>query len=417
MASRFIVGLDIGTSTTKVAVAELRNEKIILKELYKEPSAGLRHGAVCDLAEAVPSVSRALERVKKLGRGVLRRVYANIGTPQIKVQHSKGIVAVSRADNEIYQDDIDRAIKASETVINLAPNRMIIHNVQKEFIVDGVPDITNPLGLSGSRLEVGSVIIDAFTPHIKSIMRVIELSGGETATLVFNPLADVASCLSKNQKELGVAVVDIGFGTTSLAVYEENKLVGVQIFPVGAGNITNDLAVGLRISVSAAESIKLQYGFAIASEVGSKETVELKKFVPDAKGTISRRFISDIIESRLAEILEFVNNELKLMGKAGHLAGGVVFVGGGSKMPGLTELASQELKLSSQIGFANGISKWTKEGEMSMDESLEDPEFATSLGLLLGGIEHEGWEPREKESLSAIFSSKGLKGIFRSFLP
>ena len=416
MASRFIVGLDIGTATAKVAVAELRNGKIILRELYKEPTAGLRHGAVCDLAEAVPAVSRTLEGVRKLGRGALRKIFANIGTPQIKVQHSKGIVAVSRADNEIYQDDIDRAIKASEAV-NLSPNRMIIHNITKEYIVDGVPDIANPLGLSGSRLEVGSVIIDAFAPHVKSIMRAIELSGGEIGGLVFNPLADAASSLSKNQKELGVAIVDIGFGTTSLAVYEENKLIGVQIFPVGAGNLTNDLAVGLRIPVVAAENLKLQYGYAISSEVGSKEIVEFKKFIPDAKNTVSRRFVSEIIESRLAEILEFVNNELKLMGKAGHLAGGVVFVGGGSKMPGLTELAKQELKLSSQIGFANGIGKWAKEGEMSMDEYLEDPEFTTTLGLLLEGIRQEGWEPSEKESLSTIFSSKGLKGIFRSFLP
>lgn len=416
MASRFIVGLDIGTSTTKVAVAELRNGKIVLRELYKEPTAGLRHGAVCDLAEAVPAVSRALERTKKIGKGVLRTVYANIGTPQIKVQHSKGIVAVSRADNEIYQDDIDRAVKASEAV-NLAPNRMIIHNVTKEFVVDGVPDIANPLGLSGSRLEVNSVILDAFAPHVKSIMRLIELSGGEIGGLVFNPLADTTSALTKNQKELGVVLVDIGFGTTSLAVYEENKLSGVQIFPVGAGNITNDLAVGLRISVAAAENLKLQYGYAISSEVGSKEMVELKKFAPEAKNIISRRFVSEIIESRLAEILEFVNNELKLMGKAGRLAGGVVFTGGGAKMPGLTELAKQELKLTSQIGFASGVGKWAKEGESSMDEYLEDPEFVTSLGLLLWGMGHEGWQPREKEPLSAIFSSKGLKGIFRSFLP
>ncbi len=416
MASRFIIGLDIGTASTKIVAAELKNGKIILRHLYKEPTSGLRHGAVCDLAEAVPSVSRALEQVKKLGKGALGSVYANIGTPQIKAQHSRGIVAVSRADNEIYQDDIDRAIKASEAV-NLAPNRMIVHNVTKEFVVDGVPDIINPLGLSGSRLEVNSVIIDAFTPHVKSIMRLIELSGGEIGGLVFNPTSSARSALSKHQKELGVALVDIGFGTTSLAVYEENKLLGVHIFPVGAGNITNDLAVGLRIPVSAAENLKLQYGFAIASEVGAKETIELKKFAPEAKNVVSRRFVSEIIESRLAEILEFVNNELKLMGKVGRLAGGVVFTGGGAKMPGLTELAKQELRLTSQIGLAGEGSRWTKEGNISFDESLEDPEFVNSLGLLLWGMDREGWHTEEKKSFSALASWKGLKDLFRSFLP
>ncbi|MDO8504632.1 MAG: cell division protein FtsA [Candidatus Liptonbacteria bacterium] len=416
MGPRFIVGLDIGTASAKIAAAELKNGKIILRYLYKEPTAGLRHGAVCDLAEAVPSVSRALEQVKRLGKAGLRAVYANIGTPQIKAQNCHGIVAVSRADNEIYQDDIDRAIKASEAV-NLPPNRMVIHNVTREFVVDGVPDIGNPLGLSGNRLEVNSVIIDAFAPHVKNVMRLVELSGGDIGTVIFNPLAASRSALTKRQKELGVALVDIGFGTTSLAVYEENKLIGVQIFPVGAGNITNDLAVGLRIPVSAAENLKLQCGFAIASEVGSKENVELKKFVSGAKNIISRRFVSEIIESRLTEILEFVNNELKLMGKAGRLAGGVVFTGGGAKMPGLTELAKQELRLSSQIGFAGDVEKWAKEGDRVIDENMEDPEFATSIGLLLWGMDNEGWQPKEKEPFSSRVSWKGVKDIFRSFLP
>jgi len=416
MATRFIVGLDIGTSSTKVSVAELRNGKIILKALYKEPGAGLRHGAISDLAEAVPAVSRALEPIKKINKAALRAVYANIGTPQIKVQHSQGIVAVSRADNEIYQDDIDRAKKASEAV-TIAPNRIVIHNVTKEYVVDGVSDLMNPLGLSGNRLQVNSAIIDAFYPHVKSLQRAIELGGGEISTLVFNPLADAKAALSKHQKELGVVLVDIGFGTTSIAVYEENKLVGVQIFPVGAGNITNDIAVGLRIPVSSAENIKLQYGYSIASQVGSKEMVELGKFAQGAKGTVSRRFLAEIIESRLAEILEFVNNELKLWGKAGQLAGGVVFTGGGAKMPGLTELAKQELKLTSQIGFAGEPGKWSKEGESAFEEYLEDPEFVTSLGLLLWGVEEEGWQPRGEHSFSDVASWKGIKGIFRSFMP
>lgn len=414
MAARFIVGLDIGTSATKVSVAELRNGKIILRALYKETGAGLRHGAICDLAEAVPAVSRALSQVRLINKSALRKVYANIGTPQIKAQHSHGVVAVSRADNEIYQDDIDRAVKASETV-TLAPNRVVIHNITKEFVVDGVADITNPLGLSGSRLEANSVIIDAFNPHVKSLLRAIELGGGDVAALVFNPLAAGRAALTRHQKELGVALVDIGFGTTSMAVYEENKLVGVQIFPMGAGNITNDLAVGLRIPVTDAENLKLQYGYAIASEVGSKESVELSKFVPGAKNNVSRRFISEIIESRLAEILEFVNNELKLWGKAGQLAGGVVFTGGGSKMPGLPELAKKELKLASQIGFAGEPSKWEKEG--ALEEYLEDPEFATSLGLLLSGMDIEGWQPRGEHSFGEIASWKTLKGLFRSFMP
>ncbi|MDO8515872.1 MAG: cell division protein FtsA, partial [bacterium] len=165
MLSRFLVGLDIGTSSIKVAVAERRGQKIALRALFKEPSLGLRKGVLYDLAETVPAMSRSLEAVKKLSRQALRNVYINIGTPQIKVQHSRGIIAVARADNEIYADDIERAIKASEAV-SVSPNRLVIHNVTKEYIVDGVADILDPLGLTGTRLEVSSLVIDAFVPHV-----------------------------------------------------------------------------------------------------------------------------------------------------------------------------------------------------------------------------------------------------------
>ncbi len=416
MASRFIVGLDVGTSTIKVALGEFRNGKIILRALYKEPNSGLRKGAVCDLAEAVPALSRAVEPIRKINKSALRTIYSNISSPQARVQHQKGIIAVSRADNEIYQDDIDRAIKAAQAV-SLPPNRMLVDVVIKEYIVDGVSDITNPRGLSGNRLEVGAVLIDVFSPHGTSAGRLLELVGGERNFLLFGPLSTAKGTLSKHQKELGVVLVDIGFGTTSMAVYEENKLVGAQIFPVGSSNITNDLAVGLRIPVEAAENIKLQFGYAMSSEVNSRESFDIKKFAPETRGNISRRFVSEIIESRLAEILEFVNNELKLMGRAGRLAGGAIFVGGGSKLPGLTELARQELKLSCQIGFASVAEKLEKEGDIASTDLVEDPEFASSLGLLMSGIDKEGWTAKDEKGFSPGDIIKKMKSWFGNFIP
>ncbi len=410
MASHFLVGVDIGTATTKVAVVEDRGKQKILRALFKQPSAGLRRGAISDLPEAVPALMKTLEGARVISKSALKKVYVNLGTPQIKIQASRGIVAVSRVDNEIYQDDIDRAVKASQAV-NLAPNRMIVHTITREFVVDGVPDIGNPLGLSGGRLEVNSLIIDAFAPHVKSLMRLAEMAGGGIGGLVLNPLSSARAALSKNQKELGVVLVDIGFGTTSMAVYEDNKLLAAQIFPVGAGNVTNDLAVGLKIPVDAAEALKLHYGHAFARDVSAKDVVELKKFYPEARGTISRRFIAEIIESRLAEILEFGQNELKLLGKSGQLAGGAVFVGGGAKTPGLTELGKQELKLSSKIGFAN-CPEISEEGTVSQEEAMEDPEFVNVLGLVLSGGDIEGWWG------NADTSSFGkLRQLFQSLLP
>jgi len=407
MKGDFLVGLDIGTAHIKVAVAENRNGRPVLRALFKESSAGLKKGVLVDLAEASPAITRALAEAKKISKAALRKIYVNIGTPQIKTQSSRGIVAVSRADSEIYEDDVERAIKASQAV-NIGPNRMIIHNVTKEYIVDGVGDITDPLGLSGNRLEVSSLIIDAFAPHVKNVTRIVELSGGSVSGIVLTPLSEAKAALSKSQKDLGAVLIDIGFGTTSMCVYEENKLLGVNVFPVGAGNVTNDLAVGLKIPVQPAEALKIGYGYAVAKEVSTKESVELKKFAPDLKGVASRRFVAEIIESRLAEIFEFVNNDLRILGKAGELVGGAILVGGGAKLPGITELAKQELRLSSQIGFAM-TEEWTDEA-MNFSDYFEDPEFVNVLGLVLNGAEKEGWRENGKSSFA-------IKDIARYFLP
>lgn len=407
MTSRYIVGLDIGTATIKAAVAENQGGRPILRAVLKEPSAGIRKGAVIDVAEASAAIGRALHGVKKVAKPAVKSIYLNIGTTQAKAQQSHGIVAVSRADSEIYQDDIDRVIKASQAV-TVVPNRMVIHNVTREYVVDGVGDIIDPLGLSGNRLEVQSLVIDAFAPHVKSVMRVVELAGGRIGGMVFDPLVASRSALSRAQKDLGAVAIDIGFGTTAMSVFEENKLVGVAIFPVGAGNITNDLAVGLKIPVAAAENLKLHCGYAVAKEIGQKESVDMKKFSPESKGMISRRFVAEIIESRLAEIFEFVNNELRLLGKAGRLAGGVVLTGGGAKLPGLTELAKQELKLSSQVGLAMG-DEWGSTA--AFPEVFEDPEFVNALGLVLWGADKECWRPAERTPFL------GIRNIIRYFLP
>jgi len=408
MASHFITGLDTGTSSIKVAVAEIEEGRPSLRAVFKEPSSGFRRGAIVDLAEASQCISRALSNVKKLSKAAAKNIYVNIGTYQVKAKSSQGVVPVSRSDTEIYQDDIERALKASQAV-TVGPNRTVIHNVTREFIVDGVGDIMDPLGLAGSRLEVHSLIIDAFSPHIKSLTRAVELGGGEISGLVFGPLVASRSSLSKNQKDLGTALIDIGFGTTGLCVYEENKLIGLAKFPIGAGNISNDLAIGLRVSVAIAENLKLNYGYALAKEVSHKESIELKKFSPEAKGTVSRRFISEIIESRLAEIFELVNNELKLLGKSGQLPGGVVIVGGGAKLPGLTEIARAELKLSSQIGSALG-DEWQTKGD-NFAEILEDPEYATALGLILWGRDEE------KRGGKNYLSGFKIRNLIKYFVP
>ena len=383
MAQQYITGLDIGSSHIKAALGEVKKDnQLSLVKLFKTPCGGMRKGNIDDLGELTRSLNLMFAELKKISRNTLKNLFINVGGPDIHTQSSKGIVAVSRADGEIQQEDIDRAVQASQA-INLPPNRMVLPAIIREFVVDGVGDIRDPLGMVGSRLELNSLIIDAFSPSVKNLNKCVEMAGGSVGGLIFSPLAGAQAVLSKNQKDLGVAFVDIGFGTTSLCVYEENKLLHAAVFPLGSGNITNDLAIGLKTSLDAAEAVKLTFGSASPKGISGREQVDLKKIDPNARNSASRRFISDIIQVRLAEIFEFVNNELKLIGKARQLPIGVVLGGGGSKIPGLVDLAKDELELPAQIGIPDTSSLDVPSGEISFQ--AEDPEMVTAIGLLLWG--------------------------------
>ncbi len=408
-----ITGIDIGTSSVKVVIGEQVGGKIAVVHVAEESCGGLRRGAVMDIVEVSRTVSRVLADVKKISKAAAKNIFLSLGTPQVGMQVSRGIVAVSRADAEIYQDDVDRAVRASQAV-NLPQNRMIVHTLTREFIVDGVGDISNPLGLSGSRLEVQSVIIDAFSPHVKNLIRSVELAGGEIGGLVFAPLVGARAALSKRQRDLGVVLVDIGFGTTGMSVYEENRLVSAAKFPVGAGNISNDLAIGLKIPIDAAEDIKLEYGHALARDVNAKDLVDITKWVPDAKGPVSRRFIADIIESRLGEIFDLVNAELKAQRKYAELPGGAVVVGGGARMPGITDLVKQDMRLSAQVG-STLTEEWQDEGGV-FKEYLEDPEFVNAFGPVLQAADQSGWD-KGGGPVRGGSAMNRIKGVFRYFAP
>src|SRR3989338_6058097 len=305
----YIVGLDIGTNSIKCVVGEVgRDGKLSPVQVLKMPSGGLRKGIVDDISEATYSINNVLSEVRKISKNAPKNIYLSVGGADIKIQSSRGSIAVSRADNEIDKEDIDRAIEASRA-IPLPPNRMILHAITKEFVVDGVGDIQNPSGMMGNKLEVVSLIIDSFIPSVKNLTKCAETAGGSIAGLILTPIASARSVLTKNQKELGVALIDIGFGRTGLSVYEESKLVHAAILPVGSGNITNDLAIALKVPISVSETVKLSFGSAVAKDVSRREIVDLTKIDAKSKGLITKKFISEIIEARLAEIFEFVNNE------------------------------------------------------------------------------------------------------------
>lgn len=382
MAHSTVLGLDVGSQTIRAVIAEPSLDAMRILSTISRPSRGIRKGIVVDIDDASQAIGEVLQEARLFSRSSLRNVCVSMGAYDSHAQVSRGIVAVSRTNSEVYQDDIDRVIEASQAV-HLDQNRMLLHTVVREFTVDGVADIRSPLGMVGSRLEVSSIVVDAFKHHVKDLTKCVEVHGGSVSDLVFAPLASARSVLNKNQRDLGVVLIDLGALTTSIAVYEEDKLLHTAIFPVGASHITNDLAVALKIPVDVAEKVKLTHGFAVSREVPAKETIDLRTVDLSVSGAPLRRFVAEVIESRLQEIFDFVNGGLRSVQKAGRLPAGAVLVGGGAKLAGVAELARQELKLSTQIGLPvlSDLEMSTRE----LSELVDAPEYATVLGLILWG--------------------------------
>ena len=409
MAHPVVVGLDVGSQTIKAALLQIgKDGELLLRALIKGPSAGIRRGIVEDVRDATRALNDILLQLKPYDRDALKNIFLGVGSDDIKVHASRGIVAVSRADSEIHRDDIDRAIEASQA-IKLLPNRAILHSVIQEFIVDDVDAIRDPSGMVGSRLEVRSLIIDGFGPHVKNLTKCIETCGGRIAGYVCSPLASARAVLSKNQRELGTLLIDIGYGRTGFAVFEENQLLTTAVIPFGSGHVTNDVAVGLRSSVAVADHIKLSLGVALTKEAPARELVDLKKFDPALRGTVSRRFIAEIIERRFAEIFELIQSELKRIGRAGRLPGGAVITGGGSKIPALVDLASHELKLSAQLGIPDTTEFRVEESDLSL--RVDDTDLSCVVGLALSGAD------RLRGGRELLQNEPIWKRLLKHFLP
>ncbi len=405
--NHLITGLDVGSAQMKCVVAERRRDgNLSLLSVTKLPSAGVRKGVFVDV-EAATSVLRDLALdLKKISRKATQNVFVSMNTEHMRPRSSRGIAVVARADQEIQDDDVDRVNQASQAV-KLAPNYLALHNIIREYFVDEVGDILDPRGMTGNRLEVSTLILETFAPQVNLLLKTLGRVGFRVAGPIFNPLASAEAILSKRQKDLGVLLVDFGFGTTSLVAYEESKVVHARSIPVGSGYITNDIAIGLKTSVDVAEKLKVAFGSAISREVSRRDTVNLTDVDASAEGEVSRRFLAEIIEVRLAETLGFVQEELKTVGRDIQLPGGVVITGGGAKLANITDLVKQELKLPVQLGFPNvGIFDIMNPAH---EELLDDTEFSTAVGLVLWG---------SKQEESAFSNPVGaLKSFLKNLIP
>ena len=401
--SSIITGIDIGTETTRILVVQKKKEETGLEVLaqIEKPLSGIRKGVVVDVEGFSNQVRKCLDEIQELISQKISLVYVNIGGSHISCSSSHGEIAVSRADRKISQEDIERVVQAAQA-IDLPSNREILEAFPREFIIDKEKGIKEPSGMTGIRLEVELLLLIVFSPYLKNLTKAILNSDVQIGDIQTSPLAVQRAVLTPRQKELGVALIDIGAGTTGLSVFEEGDLIHSAVFPIGSANITNDIAIGLKCDIDIAERIKREFGSCLPLPKLSNEI----KIPNDSDPFVFRRKrLTEIIEARVSQIFEQVNKELKKVSRQKLLPAGIVLTGGGAKLPKIMELAKKELGLPVKKGVVTGFSNLR-----------EDSSLATVCGLVLRGVEiEEGETESGRRQLNGIFSK--IKKLFKVFIP
>ena len=408
---KLILGLDLGNQNFRLVLGTItKSGKPKILAALERPSAGLSKGSVVDFEDLTQALKETFGELKNIFKHSPKNVVINVSGPHSAIKTGRGVIAISRADGEISENDINQAIQKSQE-INLTANKTILHTIPREFTVDDLTGIKDPIGMHGIKLEVDSLIVEGFLPNIKTIRKCFNEINRRISELVFTPLAASRSSISKKQEEVGTAIVDLGAEITSLAVFEDGKILTAAVFPWGANHITHDIAICLKTSLDTAEKVKLAYGSAIPFDVSRRDTIDLSKISKEFTHEISRRYLAEIIEARLEEIFDFLNEELKKINRQGKLPGGVVLTGGGAKLPQIVDFVKNHLRLPARIGHPVNLDGEDTKGELL--ELIDDPAFAVATGLFLVGLDSLG---SEKITLSSPFLSK-LKKIAKIFLP
>ena len=398
MASNHLIsGLDIGTNNIKVLVAQETPQG--LKPIFQiqEKSRGVRRGVVVEVDLVSQILGEIFSKIKKEIGQKIEGVYVNVGGSHLFSFPSRGVISVSRADQRISEEDVSRVLQAAQ-IFSLPSNKEVFFTLPKEFIVDGEGGIKDPVGLKGVRLEAEILAVGGFSPYLNNLSQAVLNADLEILGMIPSAVASAQGVLTPQQKELGVALLDIGAGTTDLAVYEEGDLIHLAVLPIGANNITNDIAIGLRTDVEIAERIKIEYGFCVFQGSNKREKIDVGEEEPLV---FSKKQLVKIIEARASQIFKEINKELKKIGKEKSLPSGVVLTGGCAKLPKIVELAKREFKLPVKIG------KPPKKRELS------EPSLAAVWGLVLSG---EDLEKEKGPSFGKGFINK-LKKFFKIFIP
>jgi cell division protein FtsA len=403
--TRTYVGLDIGTTKISAIIAEVdpQTQDVRIVGVGISPSEGLRRGVVVNLEKTVASIARAVEEAERMAGVQVKGVYAGIAGDHIRSINSRGVIAVSRKDNEISQADVDRVVDAAKAVA-IPMDREIIHVIPQEFIVDDQDGIKDPIGMSGVRLEAEVHIITGAVTSAKNICKSITRAGLKVHDLVLEPLASSHAVLGPDERDLGVVLLDIGGGTTDVAVFFEGSIRHTAIVPLGGASVTNDIAIGLRTPIEQAERIKIEHGMALASLVQSHERLSVPGVGGRADKEISRLRLAEMIEPRVEEIFTLAGKEVRKNHFADLLGAGVVLTGGSSLLPGAVELAEQIFEMPVRRGIPSGLS--------GLMENVRDPRYATGVGLILHAVHNDGGEALHAPARPGLPVPEGLRRFF-----
>lgn len=425
--NKIVVGIDIGTSKIITVISKISEEGALnILGVSEVRSAGIKKGQIVDIEEAVSVINTSLEGAERMAGYSASHVIASIGGSHIESQNSRGVVAVSAPQGEITENDLTRVIDAARAV-SFPSSREIIHVLPRNYSVDGQEGIKDPIGMTGVRLEVDTHIISANSTSIRNLEKALSSVGVDVDGFVFSGYASSLSILSDTEKELGVVLVDIGSGTTDISVYVDGSVAHSSVLPIGARHITNDLAIGLRISLESAEKLKIYLSKtprpqALIEEEGkrarSSDEVDLSSLhLPEDIKLVSRKtLVEGIIRPRLNEIFSMVGQELKKSGWGGQTPAGLVITGGGAKTVGIADAAKRSMAMPVRIGQPHDLK--------GIKDEIEDPAAATVIGLIMYGTtlgaqrsRSFGFSLPHLKFLSAGKFGKKIVDFVKSFIP
>jgi cell division protein FtsA len=391
-----IIGLDIGTSKVVAIVGEIRSDGgIEIIGIGSHPSRGLKKGVVVNIESTVQSIQRAVEEAELMAGCEIHSVYAGIAGSHIRSLNSHGIVAIK--DKEVTQGDVERVIDAARAVA-IPADQKILHILPQEFIIDEQEGIRDPIGMSGVRLESRVHMVTGAVSAAQNIVKCIRRCGLEADDLILEQLASSYSVLSEDEKELGVCLVDIGGGTTDIAVFTGGAIRHTAVIPIAGDQVTNDIAVALRTPTQHAEEIKMKYACALTQLATSDETIEVPSIGERPPRRLSRQTLAEVVEPRYEELMTLIQAELRRSGFEDVIAGGVVLTGGSSKMEGVIDLAEEVFHMPVRLGVPQYVS--------GLSDVVRNPIYSTGVGLLLFGQRNRaqsGYELANEGGLKAIW--------------